>query len=91
MRYHNSRHTILFPLLLAVGVAGGLFLGSLLGRARMESQLKGVLSHLSRPESKLGYTLSLIERQYVDSISTDSLTEKVLPLLIKELDPHSVY
>lgn len=89
--YRNSRHTVLFPLLLAAGVVLGLLLGQFLGRTRVESQLRGVLNRISLPDNKLSYTLSLIEHQYVDSISLDSLAEHVIPLLVKELDPHSVY
>ncbi|MBO5685512.1 MAG: S41 family peptidase, partial [Alistipes sp.] len=89
--YKNSRHTILFPLLLAAGVVAGLLLGQYLGQARVERQFRGTLSRLAAPEGKLGYTLSLIEREYVDSLSVDSLTEWVLPKLIEELDPHSLY
>lgn len=89
--YKNSKHTILFPLLLAVGVVLGLLLGNYLGRNSTASQLRGMLSHISVPTNKLTYTLSLIENEYVDSVSMDSLSEHVIPLLIKELDPHSVY
>ena len=89
--YRNTRHTVLFPLLLAVGVALGLLLGQFLGRTSAESQLRSVLNRVTLPDNKLSYTLSLIEHQYVDSISMDSLAEHVIPLLVKELDPHSVY
>lgn len=40
---------------------------------------------------KLSWTLSLLEQRYVDSLSRDSLVEKLVPDLLKELDPHSVY
>lgn len=89
--YKNKRHTILFPLLLAGGVIFGLLLGQYLGRSNVEQQFRGMVSRMTTPEGKLGYTLSLIEREYIDSLSVDSLTELVLPKLISELDPHSVY
>ena len=89
--YRNSKHTVLFPLLLAAGVVVGLLLGQYLGRNTTTSQIKNMISHMSLPTNKLTYTLSLIENQYVDSVSMDSLSEHVIPLLIKELDPHSVY
>ncbi|WP_195498949.1 S41 family peptidase [Alistipes timonensis] len=89
--YKNSKHTALFPLLLAAGVVLGLVLGQYLGRNSTTSQLKGMLSRMALPANKLTYTLSLIENQYVDSVSMDSLSEHVIPLLVKELDPHSVY
>ena len=89
--YRNSKQTILFPLLLAAGVAAGLLLGHYLGRNTTASQLKGVLDRMTLPTNKLSYTLSLIENEYVDSVSMDSLSEHVIPLLVRELDPHSVY
>ena len=89
--YRNSKRTVIFPLLLAAGVVLGLLMGQFMGRNSVEARLKGVLSHMAFPNNKLTYTLSLIENQYVDSISMDSLAEHVIPLLVRELDPHSVY
>lgn len=62
--YKNSKHTVLFPLLLAAGVVLGLVLGQYLGRNTTTSQLKGMLSRMALPNNKLSYTLSLIENQY---------------------------
>ena len=89
--YRNSKQTILFPMLLAAGIVAGLVLGQYLGRNTTASQLKGVLDRMTLPSNKLTYTLSLIENEYVDSVSMDSLSEHVIPLLVRELDPHSVY
>lgn len=89
--YKNSKRTVIFPLLLAAGVVLGLLMGQFMGRNSVEARIKGVLSHMAFPNNKLTYTLSLIENQYVDSISMDSLAEHVIPLLVRELDPHSVY
>ena len=89
--YRNSKHTVLFPLILAAGVVLGILFGRYLGRHDTASEIRGVLDRIAAPGGKLTYTLSLIENRYVDSISMDSLTEHVLPLLVRELDPHSVY
>ena len=89
--YKNSKYTVLFPLLLAAGVVLGLLLGQYMGRNSTATQLKGMLRQMALPTNKLTYTLSLIENQYVDSVAMDSLAEHVIPLLVKELDPHSVY
>lgn len=89
--YRNSKKTILFPLLLAAGVVAGLLLGQYLGRSSSDTQLRGLISRLTVPSNKLTYTLSLIENRYVDSVSMDSLAEHMIPLLVRELDPHSVY
>lgn len=50
-----------------------------------------MLTQMALPTNKLTYTLSLIENRYVDSVSMDSLAEHVIPMLVAELDPHSVY
>ena len=41
--------------------------------------------------NKLNEILGIIEEQYVDSISLDSLIEKSIPKMLTELDPHSIY
>lgn len=89
--YRNTKRTVLFPLLLAAGVAGGLLLGNWLGRHNTTTQLRGLLQQMNMPSNKLTQTLSLIETQYVDPVSMDSLAEHVIPRLVEELDPHSVY
>jgi carboxyl-terminal processing protease len=40
---------------------------------------------------KIGRTLGLIDAFYVDSVNLNSLTEKTIIYLLKELDPHSTY
>lgn len=90
--YRNSRRAILMPFLLAVAVVLGLLLGRYAGRSNIENQIRALYTQMSQNRSdKLSYTLSLIETQYVDSISIDTLAERVIPMLMEELDPHSVY
>ncbi|MBO5893761.1 MAG: S41 family peptidase [Alistipes sp.] len=90
--YKNSKHTVIFPLVLAVGIVLGILLGQFVGRNKAESQLRTIISRtgLTSP-NKLMQTCMLVENKYVDSISMDSLTELVIPLMMKELDPHSEY
>ncbi len=89
--YRNSKHTVIFPLLLAVAVVASLMAGRYLGRVKSMSQWQNVVSEEHRPDNKIAYTLQLIEQKYVDRVVLDSLAEEVIPVLIKELDPHSVY
>jgi carboxyl-terminal processing protease len=35
--------------------------------------------------------MSLVEKLYVDPVDADSLAERVIPVILEELDPHSVY
>lgn len=89
--YKNSKRTILFPLILAAGVVAGAVFGLYMGRNSSAAQLRGMLQRMHMPDNKLTQTLSFIENLYVDSVSMNSLSEHVIPLLVKELDPHSVY
>jgi carboxyl-terminal processing protease len=41
--------------------------------------------------NKLSSILSYISSEYVDSISVEKLTESAIPVILDELDPHSVY
>ena len=92
MKYKYSKHTIIFPLVLAVGIVLGILLGQFVGRNKAETQLRTLISRtgLTSP-NKLMQTCMLVENKFVDSISMDSLTELVIPLMMKELDPHSEY
>ncbi len=89
--YKNSKFSILLPLLLSVALAVGMLLGLYFGRSGSETMLRGMLRQMAVPDNKLTRTISLIENRYVDSLSMDTLAEHLLPRLMKELDPHSVY
>ncbi|MDE6548249.1 MAG: S41 family peptidase [Muribaculaceae bacterium] len=71
---------IMIPLVLALGLAGGVFIGKYLS-----------VSRVSPSEAKLRTILDLIENEYVDRIDVDSLLASVVPDLLAGLDPHSVY
>lgn len=69
------------PLVAAVIFAAGMWTGYLLSGANKTNPA----------QEKLGTVLRLIEDEYVDVISTDSLVEMAIPALLKNLDPHTVY
>ena len=82
----------ILPLLLVVAVfVVGLRVGAVRGRKAARTQLREIVSELSMPTNKLSYTLSLIEKSYVDSLSLDSIIEHVMPHVVEKLDPHSAY
>lgn len=90
--YKNNKHTILFPLILAVGIVLGILLGQFVGRNKVETQLRTLISRGGlNTSNKIMQTCMLVEHKFVDSISMDSLAELVIPLMMKELDPHSIY
>lgn len=61
-----------------------------------ESELEFLLGEQIRDiigasNNKLQTVLSIIHAYYVDNVHTDTIVEKVIPQLLEELDPHSVY
>lgn len=70
----------MIPIVLAVGIVGGVFIGKYLSVSRM-----------SPAEAKLRTIIDLIDNEYVDRIDVDSLLASVVPELLAGLDPHSVY
>lgn len=69
------------PLLFALTLGAGIWLGVYLSRAGQEWSA----------EQKLSQVLRLIEDEYVDEVSIDSLVEMAVPSLLENLDPHSSY
>ena len=57
----------------------------------VDRRLRSLAGEGGGPADKLDYALSLIDRYYVDPVSTDSLVEALMPDLMWYLDPHSVY
>lgn len=69
----------LMPVVLVVGLIGGIFAGKYIGNPSGDDS------------NKLKAILGLIESEYVDDIDIDSLMEKTFPELLASLDPHSAY
>lgn len=80
MNKKRNLANVLIPLVLAVGVAGGIFIGKYMS-----------ISRISPAEEKLRTIADLIDNEYVDDIDVDSLLAAVVPDLLAGLDPHSVY
>ncbi len=88
----NKRNLTLVFLVFS-SVLVGLFLGnSIARRAQIRNNntlLKNIFS--VKPKNKIGEVLNLIDKQYVDTVNSDSITEELMIDLIAKLDPHSVY
>lgn len=74
------------PLVMAACVVVGLVLGTLLTR-QYEAGSGKRLNNLN----KLSALLGLIDNKYVDSLDLTKISEDLIPYVLKELDPHSVY
>ena len=87
----NSKGSILTPILLSAALVLGVVIGLFAGRNSVDRRLRSLAGELDSPGGKISYALSLIDRYYVDPVSTDSLVEALMPDLMWYLDPHSVY
>ena len=75
------------PLWLAIAAIIGIFIGTFYGNHFQGNRLN-IINSGSNKLSNLLYTL---DDQYVDSVDMEDLVEKAIPLILGELDPHSVY
>jgi len=80
----------LYPLLLAVVLVGGLFIGREMSTSP-GAQLNLFSMRDPSAADKVGQVLDLIDRQYVDTVEKSALVDEVLQDILQRLDPHSYY
>ena len=88
----NKKTKILLPLIVAVAVVLGIWIGSVASGsryARLSSEL--IRSMGGTPGDKLSYVMQVIEAAYIDPVNMDTIREALMPELMAQLDPHSVY
>nr|WP_321453935.1 S41 family peptidase [uncultured Carboxylicivirga sp.] len=84
----NTRNQILLPVIFALLVVLGIFIG----RNFMPTQSgKGNPLMIYPQSSKLDVLLDHIENEYVDTVDREAIEERIIPDILKELDPHTVY
>jgi carboxyl-terminal processing protease len=83
----NNKYSVYIPVLLAIALSLGFIIGNRF------SKNTGYTASVSTGSgsNKLDAMIDLIQNAYVDSISGDTLIEKTIPLLLKNLDPHTSY
>ena len=81
---NNNRFS---PLWLALSVVIGIFIGTFYANHFGGNRL----SIINSGTNKLNNLLHIVDDQYVDTVDVSDHVEKAMPLLLSELDPHSVY
>ena len=81
----NSKFHIRLPLILALGLAVGILIG-----AKM-AYLQPSDNDIFGSVQKFRKVLTLIDRDYVDEVSTDELVETAIEKMLEDLDPHTTY
>ncbi len=80
----NSKFYVRLPLLLGIALAGGIFIGAtMFGGGSPHSVAKGYL--------KFKEILTLIDRDYVDTVNTEDLVDYSIEKMLEKLDPHTTY
>ena len=77
----------MMPLLMALCIVVGILIGNFYANHFSGNRLNIINSGSNR----LSNLLHIIDDQYVDKVNIDSLVDNAIPLILSELDPHSVY
>ncbi len=86
MKYNNRTRNSILPLIIAVSLIVGVLIG-----IWMPSRTTHPPLSVKPRADKLSRILNYVEANYVDSIDRDRLVEAAIPVMLQELDPHSVY
>lgn len=89
MSENQYKKTNYIPILLAITLIIGITTGFFLPRGNENAENSNIISFESN--NKLNVLLDLIERNYVDTIRKKDLIEQSIPMVLKNLDPHSIY
>ena len=79
---------IYYPIVLAIVLTGGIYLGSILGAG----YVPGTAVESSNGSSKkITNLLNYVLEEYVDTVDLEGLTESTIVKMLDQLDPHSSY
>jgi carboxyl-terminal processing protease len=81
--------TIYLPILFALVLIAGILLGVRLAPKSAENQ--GFLPINLSQGNKISEILSFIERDYVDTVNIENLSDEAVSRILEKLDPHSQY
>jgi carboxyl-terminal processing protease len=82
MKYNRAY----LPLIISLGIAAGILIGFY-----MPHPQAGMYTNFPPSNDKLSRILDIIESDYVDTINRDALIEEAIPVMLRRLDPHSIY
>ena len=82
MKYNRAY----LPLIISVGIAAGILIGFY-----MPHPQAGLYTNFPPSGDKLSRILDIVESDYVDSVDRNALIEEAIPVMLRRLDPHSIY
>lgn len=84
--FESKQNKIFLPVVFAVILAAGIFLGNRLGKNPRYNY-----AFLNNKQDNLSSVINYIESRYVDTVNRKTLEESAIPAILEGLDPHSVY
>ena len=105
MKIKREKIVIFLPLIISLAILVGIVLGNWITTIRIRSIVTNEVSKQNfsiRPGAHSGFSLTpkgnkissalqYISNEYVDTVNINTLTDVVLPDLVNQLDPHSIY
>ncbi|MEX0980782.1 MAG: S41 family peptidase [Bacteroidales bacterium] len=104
---NRDRLIIYGPIIIAVAVVTGILLGNLFTQLKVRSLISNEISrqtkgnrigigsghglNFTQKNDKINSALYYVLNDYVDTVPFDKISEEVVPAILKNLDPHSVY
>jgi carboxyl-terminal processing protease len=87
MSFLNKDTKVTMPLIIAVSIVLGMLI-----QKNIDSNSDLFINNIKTiTNNKLNDVLNYIDREYVDTVNIDSIVEKTIPVILKDLDPHSIY
>ncbi|HEY5826211.1 MAG TPA: S41 family peptidase [Cyclobacteriaceae bacterium] len=80
----NSNYQIRLPLILCIGLAAGVLIGTSLNSKKSTAEVNSDVQ-------KFREVLNLIHNEYVDETKTNALVDDAIQHMLSKLDPHSAY
>ncbi len=95
----------ILPLLFSIILIAGIIIGNWYGSRLLQSEnpIRSLMNNNSGKDgndmtfsllprtNKINSILSYIQNEYVDTVDLDKMTEKAIPTIVDQLDPHSMY
>ncbi|MFN8438746.1 MAG: S41 family peptidase [Cytophagales bacterium] len=83
--YKNSSFNIKLPLFMSLALAIGILMGAKFFNTGTTSNDTNVAT------AKFREILNLVDKEYVDTVNTDDLSDVAIEKMLEHLDPHTVY
>lgn len=86
-QYQNNKYQIRIPIIIALALSAGLFVGATF----FGNSNQNTADDMTRNFIKFREVINYLNRDYVDTININELTDYSITKMLEKLDPHSVY